>query len=355
MNSDKRKVPIKNILYIFSYIWDNAENIDFKYLDNNDDFDSANILSRLFLENIKVIKKQGLYKEYIEKSEEIRGIKGKIDFKESLNNISFNNAKAFCRYDDLEENNLINQIIKTTAYRLYKSECISEENKKELNNILLLFNKVKIIDIDEKSFNIQFNRNNYYTYYMIMICKLIYESTMLSEETGKYKFIDILDDDNRMHSIFELFVYRFFCREQKEYKVYYQKTIEWNVDGGNLDIMPKMSLDTVLENKENTIIIDTKYYGNFLTKTYHGQDDVKKLISPNLYQIYAYLNNYKTKNKLRGILLYPMPYDLNEISEEYALNTNNEINKDKIRLEIRTINLTKDWFEIKQELIRIVK
>ena len=353
MNSEKRKVPIKNVLYMFSYIWDRAENIDFKYLDNNDNFDSGNILARLFLENIKIIKKKGLYKEYIEKNEEIRGIKWKINFKDSLNNVSFNNAKSFCIYDELEENNLINQIIKSIAYRLFKSEGITRENKRELNNILLLFNKVKIIDIDEKSFNIQFNRNNYYTYYMILICKLIYESTMLSEETGKYKFIDILDDDNRMHRVFELFVYKFFRKEQRKYKVYYQKPVDWNVEGGNISIMPRMSLDTVLENKEETIIIDTKYYGNFLEKSYHGQDNVKKLISPNLYQMYAYLNNYKTKNKLRGILLYPMPYDLNEISEKYVLNTDNEDNRDKIKLEIKTINLTKDWLEIKEELLKI--
>ena len=57
MNRNNRKVPIKNILYMFSYIWDKAENIDFTYLNNNDDFDSSNILARLFLENIKEIKK----------------------------------------------------------------------------------------------------------------------------------------------------------------------------------------------------------------------------------------------------------------------------------------------------------
>lgn len=355
MNRNNRKVPIKNILYMFSYIWDKAENIDFTYLNDNDDFDSSNILARLFLENIKEIKKRGLYKEYKEKNEELRGIKAKIDFKESINKMSFENAKAVCIYDELEENNLINQIIKTTAFKLYNSLDINEKNKKDLNSVLLYFNKVDIIEIKDKSFNIRFNRNNYYTYYMLMICKLIYESTMLSEEKGKYKFINILDDNKRMHQIFELFVYKFYYKEQKEYRVYYQKTVDWNLYSGNKSIMPRMSLDIVLENKESTIIIDTKYYSDFAEKTFYGQEQNKKFISGNLYQMYAYLNNYKTQNKLRGILLYPVPYSMDEISEKYEIDTlgSNTINKSL--LQIKTVNLSNNWERIKEELIDIIK
>ena len=69
---NSRKVPIKNILYMFSYIWDKAEAIDLALKDNNDDFDSPNILSKLFLENIKDVLKVGLYREYKSHIEEIK-------------------------------------------------------------------------------------------------------------------------------------------------------------------------------------------------------------------------------------------------------------------------------------------
>ena len=103
---NNRKVPIKNILYMFSYIWDKAETIDFALKDNNDDFDSPNILAKLFIENIKDILKIGIYREYKAHTEEIKGIKGKIDFKESMNKLSFENAKAVCEYDNYDENYL---------------------------------------------------------------------------------------------------------------------------------------------------------------------------------------------------------------------------------------------------------
>ena len=51
-----RKVPIKNVLYMFSYIWDKADYIDFDNKDNNDDFENSNILTKLdYIENITII------------------------------------------------------------------------------------------------------------------------------------------------------------------------------------------------------------------------------------------------------------------------------------------------------------
>jgi hypothetical protein len=52
MDKNSRKVPIKNVLYMFSYIRDKAEFFDCTKLSNNDDFDSVNILAELFLINI---------------------------------------------------------------------------------------------------------------------------------------------------------------------------------------------------------------------------------------------------------------------------------------------------------------
>lgn len=49
-------------------------------------------------------------------------------------------------------NNLINQILKTTAYRLFKTSWLKEEYKKKLNNTLLYFNK---IDLSKEQRNIE--------------------------------------------------------------------------------------------------------------------------------------------------------------------------------------------------------
>lgn len=355
---NNRKVPIKNILYMFSYIWDKVEEIDLTMKDNNDDFDSPNILAKLFIENVKDILKIELYREYKLHAEEIKGIRGKIDFKESLNQLSFENARAVCEYDNFHANNLINQIIKTTAYRLYKSKGVQEVYRRELNNILLYFNNVGIINITDKSFDIHFNRNNYYAYFIIMVCKLIKECTMLSQDDGKYKFINILDDDKKMELIFEKFIYKFYVIELKNtYKVYPQQHLNWKLENGQQNILPSMRMDTVLYGKysNKTIIIDTKYYPDYLKKRYHSEEDKKSLISENLYQMNAYMNNINTNNELIGMLLYPMPYSENEISEKYNIDVVSNGLVKKAILQIQTINLNTDWRKIKENLLSIIE
>ena len=79
MERSNRKVPIKNVLYMFSYVWNKISFQEYTYLSDEDDFDSADILSKLFLLNVNTVLKRGLYKEYNEINEEIKGIKGKVD------------------------------------------------------------------------------------------------------------------------------------------------------------------------------------------------------------------------------------------------------------------------------------
>ena len=137
---NKFKVPIKNALFMYSYIWDKIEKKDFTNISFEDDFESSNIYIELFLINIKKILAKGLYKEYITKNERLRVVKGKIDFIKSINKQSLKNGQVYCDHDELEENNIYNKIIKSIAIRLYKSSDITKENKKRLNRVILYFN-----------------------------------------------------------------------------------------------------------------------------------------------------------------------------------------------------------------------
>ncbi len=79
------------------------------------------------------------------------------------------------------------------------------------------------------------------------------------------------------------------------------------------------------------------------------------MISSNLYQMNAYMNNINTDNELTGMLLYPMPYSEDEISEKYVIDV---VSKGKVKksiLQIQTINLSNDWRKIKEELLSIIK
>ena len=350
---NKFKVPIKNVLFMYSYIWDKVDNKDYINLSSEDDFDSSNIYTELFLINIRKILKRGLYKTYITNNDSLNVIKGKIDFLSTINKQSLRNAKIYCDYDELVEDNIFNQIIKSIAIRLYKSSDITQENKKKLNKIILYFNQVSFIELKKFNFiNLKFNKSNSYYFMMIKICELIFNAQMLNESNGKYTFLNLFNSDENMNNIFELFINKFYQHElPKQYKVKYQTVLNWNLYGGNQSLLPVMKLDTLIISKEETIIIDTKYYKSYFIESAFNK---KELISNHLYQMMSYMNNIKANNKLRGILLYPLPYNEKPINEIYEgkVVSDNEVKKASIQF--ITIDLSNDWRIIKKELLDII-
>ncbi len=351
---NKFKVPIKNALFMYSYIWDKVDNKDYINLSSEDDFDSSNIYVELFLINIRKILKRGLYKTYITNNDSLNMIKGKIDFLSTINKQSLRNAKIYCDYDELVEDNIFNQIIKSIAIRLYKSSDITPENKKKLNKIILYFNQVSFIELKKVNFiNLKFNKSNGYYFMMIKICELIFNVQMLNESNGKYTFFDLFNSDENMNNIFELFINKFYQYElPKQYKVKYQSVLNWNLYGGNQSLLPIMKLDTLITSKEETIIIDTKYYKNYFIENAFNK---KELRSNHIYQMMSYMNNIKANNQLRGILLYPLPYNEKPINEIYEgkVVSDNEV-KDAF-IQFITIDLSNDWRTIKKDLLNIIE
>ena len=105
----------------------------------------------------------------------------------------------------------------------------------------------------------------------------------------------------------------------------------------------------MLENDEKTIIIDTKYYSDYLSSYRDGK---ATLISGNMYQMYTYMNQINSSKNITGMLLYPLKD--NPIDEQYDVKVmgNKEISDAKFR--IRTIDLSKKWEQIEEELLEIV-
>lgn len=90
--------------------------------------------------------------------------------------------------------------------------------------------------------------------------------------------------------------------------------------------------------------MDTKYYGSVLTNNMGSE----KLISSNLYQVFAYLKNNESKSSIdmnsKGIILYP--------ESNRGLDLEYEIGGHKIK--VCTLNLNEEWQDVHNRLLRIV-
>ena len=123
------------------------------------------------------------------------------------------------------------------------------------------------------------------------------------------------------------------------------ETIKWDVAESAAEdarYLPDMVTDISMTTPQGYLVIDTKYYYEALK----GQYD-PKVISANLYQLFAYLKNLEKRGtdyrECAGLLLYP--------SVQQDLNLNYEIQGH--RISIRTIDLNEAWQEIHNNLLEI--
>lgn len=340
------QIPIQNIYYLLCYAWNKLDESEIINV-TPDDFETLlDLFAKILHEGSLHILKAGIDRSYISEIQAIPGIKGKILFNESIKANSFIYANAVCEYDELSPNILHNQILKTTIGQLLRIKSLDKDIKNSLFSVYKKLHQIDEITISSRDFStIRLNRNNIYYSFVLNVCKLIFDSISLNENTGEYEFIDFVRDDKKMAALFEAFVLNFYKREVKDYHVY-APFIQWDakpLENSSLDYLPRMETDIVLESNKRTLIIDTKYYKETMKEGQYGKQKINR---DNLFQIFSYIQNYKKPvEKLEGMLLYPTVQD--EVSQSYLIHGK--------KISVKTINLNQPWREVEVALKDIIK
>lgn len=343
------KIPIKNIYYLLSYSWEKLDYLDPVSI-GIDDYDTIpDLFGRVFLNGFNTLLKQGLEKSYLEVSEEYPGVKGKIQFKESLSRNLFQQGRARCEYDEYSVNTFSNQILKRTLFLLKRHKNLNAKLHDKVNLAYFKLSEVDDIEINSSSFNrLVTHKNNRHYNLLLSIAKLIIDNLSINQDVGDSQFIDFLRDEKKMAGLFERFLRNFYKSNLPDYKVTSDQ-IKWDVGAGEseaIDFLPKMKTDIVLLSKVRKIVIDAKYYKEALSSYY----DAKKFHSNNLYQLFTYIKNLAASDKhplnkvCEGMLIYP--------TNGYNLNHSFVLNGHKV--DIVTVDLSKPWKCIESDLLSFI-
>ena len=175
MTKDK-SIFIKNIYYMLSYAFTTLKQSNYDEIAAEAFDNMHNLLAAILSKGISQQLKQGLYREYLNVKEDLTVIRGKIDMPGTIQNKIARKRIVTCEYDVLSENNLLNQIIKTTVVLLIRHADVDPEYKSELKKEMLFFSGVDTIEPSTiKWSSIRFQRNNQ-TYRMIIsLCQFILE------------------------------------------------------------------------------------------------------------------------------------------------------------------------------------
>jgi len=346
-----KEIPILNLYYLLLYAWnrlDEGKRVD---VDAEDATSLLNLFVRVLVPGTHYLLKRGLDRGYISTNEDIRGVKGKVDFSSTIKRQLQANAKLSCSFDELSYNVLHNRILKTTIRSLVKRKDVDKQYRSDLADIDRRLSAIDEIELTQNLFTrLQLHRNNAFYGFLIDICELIYNNYLVSEETGDSQFREFIKDENQMPGLFEDFVRNFYKIELEKtpgYSVHGTgEQIRWDVvdpDARDMTYLPIMVTDVSIKTPAGYLILDTKYYKEALK----GQYD-KKVISSNLYQIFSYVKNIGSKGVLyencSGVLLYP--------TVDYDLELNYNVQGHTIS--IRTLDLSKSWDEIADSLMAIV-
>lgn len=305
-----------------------------------------NLFAAILSKGIGRQLKQGLYREYQNRIEDVAVVQGKINMSGTIRNHLSRKRVLACEYDELSENNLLNQILKTTVMLLLRHAKVSQEYKSELKKEMLFFSNVETIDPTAIRWSsIRFQRNNNTYRMLISLCQLILEGMLLTTDSGEYKLASFIDSQ-RMNRLYEKFILEYYIKECPQVTVSASQ-IPWALDDGIGTMLPVMQSDIMLTKGDTVLIIDAKYY----THTTQTQYDVHTIHSNNLYQIFTYVKNkyaeYSDKSHtVSGMLLYAATDEAIQPDNSYQMSGN--------KICVKTLDLNRDFSEIAAQLNAIV-
>jgi 5-methylcytosine-specific restriction enzyme subunit McrC len=343
MTNDKG-ILIKNIYYMLTYAFQSLRQSSFDEIAAEDFENIYDMFAAILSKGVATQLKKGLYREYIQKSEELSVLRGKLNLQGTIKNKIQHKEKLACDYDELSENNMLNQILKTTMLVLVRQGDVKPEHKALLKKNLVFFDGVDAIAPSLIRWDkIRYQRNNQSYRMLLNVCYLVLDGLLLSTEAGTIKLATFLDE-RAMHSLYEKFILEYYRYHHPEYKAN-PDTIPWDIDDGVIEFLPTMVTDITLKYGGKTLIIDAKYYAH----TMQNQYDVSSIHSGNLYQIFAYVKNLDkdSTGNVAGMLLYAKTQEQITPNNKYSMGGNT--------IWVKTLDLNLPFTHIAEQLEKIAE
>lgn len=304
MTKDK-SIYIKNIYYMLTYAFQILRQSNYEEVGSETFEKIEDLFAEILAKGVSRQLKQGLYRTYVTKNESLSVMRGKLDIYGTISNRIQHKNKLSCEFDELSENNLYNQILKTTMQYLLKTEGVDIERKIALKKILVFFDGIDILEPTMIPWGrMLFQRNNRNYELLLNVCYFVLDGMLQTTSEGEFKIVSFSDE--HMNRLYERFILEYY----KEHHTYLSNVraaqINWDIVGDTnaplIQFLPVMQTDITLRLHERILIIDAKYYG----KTLQNRFDKYTLHSSNVYQILSYVKNQDANHtgNVGGILLY---------------------------------------------------
>ena len=128
-------IRIKNIYYMLSYAFELIKHTGYADMDTEEFENIHDMFAAILAQGLSHQLKHGLYKEYIHKADNLTTVRGKINIVETIRNKILQRHMVNCEFDDLSEDNVYNQIVKSTISLLIRHGKVKQKNKSRPDHV----------------------------------------------------------------------------------------------------------------------------------------------------------------------------------------------------------------------------
>lgn len=197
-------IKIQNIYHMLAYAFQILKEQGYASCATEEFENTADLLSTILVKGVTLQIKRGINRVYLEKTEPLSCLRGKINVTESIKQQTIIKQQLVCTYEEFSADSYMNRILKTTMELLLRYD-IPKLRKKELKKLLLYFKDIQTVDIYSINWKFKFYRNNQ-SYQMLMsICYLILKGLLQTTTDGSVKLMQFLDEQ-RMCRLYEKFI-----------------------------------------------------------------------------------------------------------------------------------------------------
>ena len=362
ISSTEYGIPIRNLWHMLLYAWNEVplhamHGWMLEEAERAPTLDSllASILIRLMQQRLRI----GLGHDYVDESRRFPGIRGRINFAESLKQRTLDQGQLISEFQQYRANSPKNQIIRSTLARLLKigrfgpQAASVKDLQQKLRGLIRDLDGIDFVELAPDFIRRQLlarGGSDHDYRLMLSICDLIVQRQMPGgTDAGPLHVLPALARESLvLHSIYERFVANFYRIHLTGWKVMAQKRLEWHTKKTN-ERLPMMIPDLVLQElrrgSDKLIVLDTKFSAHSLVENQWGKPVFD---SAHLYQLYTYLKSQEHLSEAHrraiGILLYP--------SVGERLSDRIELQDHVIRME--SVDLGAPWQEIEDQLLHLI-
>lgn len=295
-------IPVENLVHMLAYAWRDLAHLHNFAAPTVELQNAGEVLAWLFLLECKRLLRQGLDCDYVEREEELRLPRGRIDIDRTVARMLKPTQRLACVVDEREIDVAVNQCILETLHAIHQEhgkQALLSQRCAELRDRL---RGVAQVGLSAYLLRVACAQRQHPRYTAALRLAGLWFRRCLPERDGSAQSTPWPQaDDVAMRMIFQEFV-RGFCAQHRRAEVRLQGMTAWSEIDDPVDRVPHLFTDVSLQNSQESLVIECKFSQNCLSenrgKLRYDSQHWRQLL------VYVEQTHRNTQRPCDGLLLY---------------------------------------------------